>query len=217
MTRIEISLVAVIQKPARLLPGNVIRRNGRTGDVEYRPVWIQPGVELHAALVRFFHHELQWIIIWLRGLALNARQPLAPGLIRRRIKGIRRRPDLHDDGIHSIGAMQIEYLDEFRLLLSSRQPLAGRPVNIVDRSDPGTPELMTRGYLLLRKRHTQQPLQDDDESDDAEQKTAAHGKNYMMRHMSKLRSSSPNDPLEDLDRNDSQTRRCRSASGSSDS
>ena len=82
MTGIEISLVAIIQKPTRLLTGDMILGHGRSGDVEYRAVGIEPRMELHTPLMRFLDHELKRVIIRLRRLTLYTRQPLAPGFIR---------------------------------------------------------------------------------------------------------------------------------------
>ena len=64
----------------------------------------------------FFNHELQRIVIGMRGAALFPGQPFTPGDLLGGIKRIRRRSYLHDDRIHSIALVHVQQMDKFHSL-----------------------------------------------------------------------------------------------------
>src|SRR5687767_12201060 len=108
----------------------------------YGPVRIEPGMEFHSPLMRFFDHEFQWIIIGRRSFTLDTGKPLAPGLIRRRIKSIGGRTYLDDHRIHPVFLMPVKYPDEICFLTFGIPLPAFGPVNIIHGSDPYTAEFI---------------------------------------------------------------------------
>src|SRR5687767_10502190 len=119
---------------------NMVRCNRRNANSEISPVGIAPGMKLHTALMRFFDHELKRVIIRQGGLSLDTRKPLAPRFEWRRIKSISSRPHLYDHRIHAIHLMHIKLADKFSTLTIGVHHSFWRPVNIIDRCDPNTPE-----------------------------------------------------------------------------
>ena len=100
---------------------------------------IDPGVQLHAALVGLLYHELQRVPHGIRGFARLAREPSRPGLNVTDICRIGLGSNLPDDGIASRLSQQVELLDEIlpRLLGIHLGILA-----LSDNVHPGTTELM---------------------------------------------------------------------------
>ena len=79
VTRIEIALITVGQKPIGMFAGDVIGGDRGAVDVEYSAVGIQPGVEFHAAFVCFLDHELKRIVERNGCLSLFAGEEFTPG------------------------------------------------------------------------------------------------------------------------------------------
>lgn len=65
-------------------------------------------MKFHSPFVRFLNHEFHGIVVGKGWLSLNPGEPLAPGFVGRRIKGIGCRPHLHDNSVNTIAFMEIE-------------------------------------------------------------------------------------------------------------
>jgi hypothetical protein len=102
---------------------------------------------------RLFYHEHQRIVVWLHRSTLRSGEILSPWLVRRWIKCIRDRTNLHDDGIHADLFQGVKERHILKLLLSNTQSLLRRPVNVNDGRDPRRPQFpfrMLLGYQWVR-------------------------------------------------------------------
>ena len=122
ISRIKVKLAGIADKEFRIA---VIRMHGRKSrrPLGLCPVRIDPGMQLHAALVTFFHHKLERIPHGLRGFSLNTRQKTAPGLVAGTVQGIGLGTHLKDYGIDSGTLQIIELTDQCLLHFLGRHTL----------------------------------------------------------------------------------------------
>src|SRR5690606_15804538 len=97
MTRIVVIATSILEEPLRMLTNRMIRCI-----VEVRvhacPIRIKPRMKFKSTFPRLFYHEHQRIVVWLHRSTLRSGEILSPWLVRRWIKCIRDRTNLHDDG-----------------------------------------------------------------------------------------------------------------------
>ena len=105
-SRIKIQFAAIVHNPFRMLESDVVRSQRFIGILR-NPERVQPCMKFHVPAVAFFNPELQRIVKRIRSLARSAGQVLRPWFKFRRIKSIRSRTDLHDDGIHPASLVQV--------------------------------------------------------------------------------------------------------------
>lgn len=97
--RVEVQLAAVTDNPIRMQPCRMILHQPVRIRLHADAVRIEPGVEFHVPLVRFFYHEGQRVIT--RILPLHTGEPLRPWRVLGWIERVRGRLDLHDNGVHA--------------------------------------------------------------------------------------------------------------------
>ncbi len=76
---IEIFFIPVGEEPLGFGAGDMIGRNAAGAGIGHGAVGIEPGVEFHAAFMRFRDHEFQGIVIRNGRLPLPAGKVFAPG------------------------------------------------------------------------------------------------------------------------------------------
>src|SRR4051812_24008310 len=113
-------------------PRDMRGSNGSLANTEIGAVRIEPGVELKAALVRLFYHELEGIIERDGRFALFTRKPLAPGFVWGGVESICSRAYLDDYCIHAIAYVKVELADKISLLTFYIVLVALGPVDIID-------------------------------------------------------------------------------------
>ena len=137
-TRVEVNfLVALIfYKALRLFVVNMSGGKllgGRGGDA----VRVEPGVQLHAALVRLVDHKLQWVPVR-RGRLAALGEETAPGLEFAGVEGVGAGTYLEEDGVDSGGFELVELVGEIALQLGGALLCI---LALVDGVQPGAAEL----------------------------------------------------------------------------
>src|SRR5438046_10670980 len=95
---------------------DVRRRDGRFRRRMSRAIWIEPGVELESAVVRFSYGESKRIPIWIGRLSHLAGEILGPRLQLRIVERIRRWTNLENYGVEVECGRAVEYCDQLVLL-----------------------------------------------------------------------------------------------------
>ena len=130
LTWIHPLLTPVLAHQRRTREGHMAARMGAFGARMPRAVWVEPGVQLEAALVRFIHGKAQWIPPRIRGHAFRARQKLGPRLNLAGVERITLRPHLEDDGVQSAGLCAVQKPRELATRGIWREARARWPINV---------------------------------------------------------------------------------------
>ena len=146
----------VFHRPLRVRPAHV-RGARRVLFTRQRPVRIEPCVQLHPALVRLRHRELQRVPAG--RFAHLSGQKRRPRLNLRGIHRIARRADLEDQRVQPHVCRGFDQREQLLLLLRHRQPRLRRPVDVPHRRDPRTAQLTCWRWhaRLSLQRDGQQP------------------------------------------------------------
>src|SRR5690606_205158 len=149
-TGIKICLTGVMDQPFRMGFSNMIGRIGIRLARYQCPERIEPGMKLHIALMRFFYHKCQRVVIWEGRLPLLTTKVSAPWLYSARVERICGRTNLNDYCIKSMSSQKIQMCHKLILLLRSTESLLRWPVDIADRSYPNRSKL---SFRRLRPQH----------------------------------------------------------------
>lgn len=101
------------------------------------PIGVDPGVELHASLMRGFHPVFQRVKTVFRRFSLCSGKIPAPRIIFRFVESIRRRTHLQKDSVHSHSFGIVQY---FIGLLTESLLICGHRFRIVQRIHGGYPD-----------------------------------------------------------------------------
>ena len=113
---------------------------------EVDAVGVEPDMHFHVACVRLSDGPCKRVPAFLSApLALPSGKPVGDGFEFAEIERVGSRTDLEDDGIDADSGQRVEFPNHFGLLaFRIADSLNGRPVDIGDGSNPGTPE----GYFV---------------------------------------------------------------------
>lgn len=148
MSGIEIFGIAVVKAPIRVGIDGIGGCDAGQTVVRYGPKRIEPGMEFHVSGVTFTNHEIERVVIRLRGFALLATEILRPGSKFAGIKGIAGWSYLHHHRIQTHFLHAVQQLQKLLLLAVSTQTRGGRPIQVGQRSHPNCTKLMLRRLLL---------------------------------------------------------------------